>query len=286
VDTGTGIPDGIACGFTASCQGGRCTCGNSTGNTPAFVGCASSTTCQPGFVCVDNDGDGAFFCKPVCATNADCAAYLPSLPTLRCSAVSCFDGQTPGISACNDNPGRLHVTYDVTSCCGGSGDGAVVSDIGCSDGTREGFVDRVTFPTIAGCGAVWPESSMRSPKNGAPCGNSLGSCAVPANACAVGWHVCGTPPYGPADVSSKISAAQCVAQTGEFAMAVGDQQCEPCDITGNGAACCGTICVQQNGSCVFPSQTPWFGVIDGHDNLCSDIIADHLSQGVLCCRGF
>lgn len=285
VDTGTSIPDGIACGSTASCQGGRCTCGASSGNTPAFVGCASSTACQPGFVCVDNNGDGVFYCKPVCATDADCAAYLPSLPTLRCAEASCFGGEVPGVSACNDNPGRLHPAYDATSCCGG-GDGGPVSDIGCSDGTREGFVDRAKFPTIAGCEAVWPESSMRSLKGGVACGNSLRSCAVPADACAVGWHVCAAPPYGPADVSSKITITDCLAQTGEFAMAVGDQQCDPCDVTGYGAACCGTICVQQNGSCVFPGQTAWFGVIDGHDNLCSDIIANHLSQGVMCCRGF
>jgi hypothetical protein len=286
IDTGTSIPDGIACGSTASCQGGRCTCGASNGTTPAFVSCSSSTSCQPGFLCVDNNGDGVFFCKPACSTNADCAPYQASLPTLRCAAAACFNGRTPGIFACNDNPGRLHSSYDVTSCCGG-GDAGPVSDIGCSDGTREGFVDRTMFPTLAGCGALWPESSMRSPKDGVPCGNSLGTCAVPADACAAGWHVCATPPYGPADVSSKITAAECAAQPGEFAMAVGDQRCEPCDITGDGAACCGMICVQQNGSCVFPGETAWFGVIDGHDNRCSDIVASYLGfQGVLCCRGF
>ena len=143
----------------------------------------------------------------------------------------------------------------------------------------------VQYPTIAGCGAVWAANSMRAPSTGFACGNSLSTCAVPADACASGWHVCAAPPYGPTEVSSKISASECSAQVGEFAMGVGDQSCEPCSVAGSGAACCGDLCIQQNGSCIFPNQTAWFGVIDGHVNLCSDVIASYPGfQGVLCCK--
>src|SRR5262249_11424310 len=67
IDTGTSIPDGVACGSTASCQGGRCTCGSANGTTQPFASCSNSTSCQPGFVCVDSNGDGVFSCKPVCS---------------------------------------------------------------------------------------------------------------------------------------------------------------------------------------------------------------------------
>lgn len=67
-------------------------------------------------------------------------------------------------------------------------------------------------------------------------------------------------------------------------MAVGDQRCEACSITGDGVACCGDACLQQHGSCVFAEQTAWFGIIDGHMNRCGDVEATYLAQGVLCCR--
>jgi hypothetical protein len=57
---------------------------------------------------------------------------------------------------------------------------------GCSDNTREGFPDRVAFPTIAGCSAAWPMASMRAPRVQSACGNSLRMCNVPAEACAGG----------------------------------------------------------------------------------------------------
>jgi hypothetical protein len=165
----------------------------------------------------------------------------------------------------------------------GPGGSTLPAATGCSDGDREAFLDGSSFPAIAGCAANWPESALDAPKSGVACGNSLGECLVPADACDRGWHVCGVPPYGPTDVSAKITADQCAAQSGEFAMAVGDIACAPCS-TASGAACCGSLCIQQGGSCVFPSRTAWFGVIDGHVNLCSDIIAAYAHQGVLCCR--
>jgi hypothetical protein len=159
-----------------------------------------------------------------------------------------------------------------------------ISQSGCNDGTREGFVDRVFFPAIAGCHASWSMSSMRAPKTGERCGKGLRACQVPADACGKGWHVCAAPPYGPADVSAKVTADDCLAQNGSFAAAVGDVQCEPCTPSGDGAACCGTTCVQQNGDCIYPDKTAWFGVISNHKNTCAEIESFNPLGGVLCCR--
>jgi hypothetical protein len=163
--------------------------------------------------------------------------------------------------------------------------GRCVSVSGCSDGTREGFDVAGAYLAIAGCNAAWPAGSMRAPKTGAPCGQGGATCAVPADACGVGWHVCGTPPHGPTEISSRANLAECLAQPGAFAAAIGDQACDPCSTEekGAGAACCGTGCVQQYGSCIYPGMTAWFGVIDGHVNLCGEIESVSGTRGVLCC---
>jgi hypothetical protein len=162
---------------------------------------------------------------------------------------------------------------------------SVTNTVGCSDGTRDGFVG-AAFPRIAGCLGDWNEGSMRAPKTGVACGNSLAvRCAVPADLCAAGWHVCGTPPYGSTDISSKITNAQCTGgPAASYLAALGDLECEPCSSTGFGAVCCGTTCIQQNGNCVWPDATPWVGVIGTHMNLCSDVFNTYpTSWGALCC---
>ncbi len=71
--------------------------------------------------------------------------------------------------------------------------------IGCSDGTREGFVDPATYPEIAGCsgGFSLPGVGVAAPLSPA-CDRSAGNdsanpdgtgCDV-ADLCAEGWHVC------------------------------------------------------------------------------------------------
>jgi hypothetical protein len=72
------------------------------------------------------------------------------------------------------------------------GDAAPVTDptevVGCSDGEREGYLDN---PTIAACKAAWiGELDLRAVPTGAACGDDLGLCAAPTDACAHGWHIC------------------------------------------------------------------------------------------------
>jgi hypothetical protein len=162
---------------------------------------------------------------------------------------------------------------------------SVPNDVGCSDGTRDGFVSVAMFPRIAGCLGEWDPGSMRAPKTGVPCGESLDlPCAAPADLCAAGWHVCGTPPYGPTDLSGKISNAQCLGETtGSFIAALGDQACEPCSTTGSGPVCCGT-CIQQNGSCVWPNATAWIGQVGTDSNRCAYVVNTYpTAWGALCC---
>ncbi len=163
---------------------------------------------------------------------------------------------------------------------------SVSNTIGCSDGSRDGFVSATSYPKITGCLGDWNEGSMRAPKTGVPCGKDTGvRCAVPADLCSEGWHVCGTPPYGPTDISAKMTNAQCTAETtGSFLAALGDLECDPCSATGFGAVCCGSTCIQQNGSCVWANATPWVGEVGTHTNLCSDVYNTYPTVwGALCC---
>jgi len=86
-------------------------------------------------------------------------------------------------------------------------------NVGCSDGTREGFLDVSSYPNIAGCGGAWtvpgisrfhpavapacpnlkPEDTSK-PRCGRLGGNqgtnSKGSGCTVEDICSVGWHVC------------------------------------------------------------------------------------------------
>ena len=160
-------------------------------------------------------------------------------------------------------------------------------DVGCSDGTREAFTDEKQFPSIAGCAATWPAASMLAARQLERCGNSAGKCKVPADACAARWHVCGSTAEGAADLSARVGQKDCSSQIGSFAAALGDQQCRPCtDQNSLGAVCCGTKCVDQKGSCLWPGATAWFGVRNGVSQVCGRIENPTVSieLGVLCCR--
>ena len=245
-------------------------------------------------------GSGRHRCADACVSDdavESCGSACTPCPTPRNGRATC-DGQACGIvcdisfTACGDLCIDLRTDHEN---CGGCGPefactadelcqaGKCISTSGCSDGSREGFAVAGAYLSIAGCAARWPLGSMRALKTGVRCGVGLSDCAVPADACGLGWHVCAAPPYGPGEVKARASAVECLAQPGAYAAAVGDQACDPCSIDGAGAACCGRDCVQQNGSCIYPEMTAWFGVINGHTNLCGDIESTISTRGVLCC---
>src|SRR5450432_633381 len=89
----------------------------------------------------------------------------------------------------------------------GSGGGAGAAgatahpEIGCSDGTREGYLDESKYPNIAACAGAWAEPGLASMASRTPqCDRRAGNdgdkddgrgCSV-ADLCASGWHVCET----------------------------------------------------------------------------------------------
>lgn len=83
----------------------------------------------------------------------------------------------------------------------GTGGSTVIDPVGCSDGTREGFVDIAVYPNIAACAGGWDEPGLlsmasRTPECERRAGNESdnpdgGGCSV-ADLCSAGWHVCET----------------------------------------------------------------------------------------------
>ena len=160
---------------------------------------------------------------------------------------------------------------------------------GCSDGQGDGLL----LADIVACAAAWPGSpSLRAPPTGAPCGNNRGPCAVPADACAAGWHVCGASGQV-AELYSRMPPAECDGLTGTFVAAVshcGNPTAPPCtyDVplpcldaltTCAEPVCCGTGCSLP--SCadgVFPGATRKADTIS-----CGMALASAVT-GVLCCR--
>lgn len=76
------------------------------GTRRAFYACTEHSQCAPGTACVDNGGDGHFFCKPLCTQTSQCAVFPFS--RLRCYPAVRVDGTTFQHNLCNDNPGVLH----------------------------------------------------------------------------------------------------------------------------------------------------------------------------------
>jgi hypothetical protein len=197
--------------------------------------------------------------------------------------------QAPGVASVTDEHGAV---FQISQ--GVPGDPAVV---GCADGQREAFVDSAAFPSVAGCIAEWTGTlSMRTPATNRACGDDLGTCAAPGDACAQGWHLCGA--SGSIAEVAAIGIDACErAGGGRFVSAIshcetqsgceydrtptGDYQCFP-----NGwcsePVCCGSDCGEM-GAC--PSGV-WEGrthIPVGVDQGCG-AIGSSRARGVLCCR--
>ena len=171
-------------------------------------------------------------------------------------------------------------------------------EVGCSDGQREAFVDGAAFPNIAGCLASWQGTqSMRAPGAGQACGDDAGECAVPGDACAAGWHVCGA--TGQVADLRQITGEQCEnAGGGRFSAGISHCKTQSGCVYDNSATasyqcfpsgwcsesvCCGNDC-GQFGSCtggVWPDKTH---IAVGTDQGCG-ATSSRRAGGVLCCRG-
>jgi hypothetical protein len=167
---------------------------------------------------------------------------------------------------------------------------------GCSDGAREGFFDENAFPTIAACAASWAGSpSLRATATGTACGDDLATdCGAPADACAAGWHVCGTA-GDPTELSGRASQAECASAggadaTSKFVIAMSHcttictydtpYGCEAMNVCSE-PVCCGGGCRSDQGclAAVYPTTA----ITSDTSNGCGMMPAS-LVTGVLCCK--
>ena len=104
---------------------------------------------------------------------------------------------------------------------GGAGGGGATSPTGCSDGSRELFMDLATHPDIAGCSGGWevPGTVTTESRNPA-CSRRGGNdgleptgwgCSI-EDMCASGWHVC----LDAAEVAAKSGTGMCAFDAGGF----------------------------------------------------------------------
>ncbi len=218
---------------------------------------------------------------------------LPVL-SLRVSAMvsrSCSVGELRCAGACVD------VIADVANCgaCGNACPGPaacvrgaceslaqVASLAGCADGTREGFVDLETSPSIAACAGNFT-------------GELTGS--GPDALCAAGWHVC----RHDDPVALAVSYLAATGFPGCFAMRASTDDgdgCEPLDCsdsTRDDIAGMGAGCAQLSGVSRVPASVPTVGgcladqgIID--TQCCAIALAgagcpQRGESGVLCCQG-
>ncbi len=236
----------------------------------AIVGCYSPTA-TVGLPCATN---GACPSGQVCEPGSNrCVA--PGPPPDDARAIDAAIGDATAVDAGADAP-----TQNLS---------------GCSDGQREGLADLVKFPRIAGCAATWSGMpSMRAASTGVACGDDLGACAVPASACATGWHVCGA--SGAISELTALSVDDChaAAPTGRFLAAMSHcannvDTCVygstlPCYDTGwcSEPVCCGQGCSQGAGCAdgVWPAGTQ----ISADDSNGCGGLPSAADLGVLCCR--
>ncbi len=140
--------------------------------------------------------------RPEPQAGARCAADGICPTGLTCRAGICVDPSTPDDGPIVDTTQRDAPLPDARTPDG-------PDNVGCSDGAREAFTDMQAFPNVAGCAAAWNGAvGMRAAATGAVCGDDIQLCAVPADACSTGWHICGTAGQ-PTELTSRVSATAC-----------------------------------------------------------------------------
>ncbi len=190
----------------------------------------------------DRDGDAANGCEAAvnvndgtCIGNDDCAGLL-HVQTAICVSGQCrIDACEQGYADCDANAATGCETASQSDFyrCGARGtcqdadetsanykgkqcslgdecrDGAcrsVPEIVGCSDGTREGFLDLLKFNNLAACSGAWTVKGIHH-NEGPSCGRKSGNtgenqtgngCNV-EDLCAEGWHVC----LGRGDVATR-----------------------------------------------------------------------------------
>ena len=210
------------CGDDSVCVEGQCECEFETCNSgccPEGKVCWFGGCCLPscdGKECGD-DGCGGETACGICAVGQTCWFH-------ECCTPDC-EGKVCGVDGCGGLCGEcagLEVCADGLCClpdcdgkeCGSDGCGAscgacmanMICDhgtcqddpgwVGCSDGTREGFIHINDYPLIAACGGAWDQPGIHNEvpacdrKAGNTGENPEGTGCNVTDLCPVGWHVC------------------------------------------------------------------------------------------------
>jgi hypothetical protein len=100
-------------------------CGLPNGATHAFYSCTQQSDCVSGTVCIDNDGDHAYYCKPLCTTSAgECEGFVSINQCTpgaggggACQIARCPNGLSSGIGVCEGPGSTLPPSFTGSSCC-------------------------------------------------------------------------------------------------------------------------------------------------------------------------
>jgi hypothetical protein len=175
---------------------------------------------------------------------------------------------------------------------------------GCSDGTREGFIDLAAFPSIAGCSGAWTLGGVKEVVDPA-CERAAGNegsnfrgtgCNV-ADLCAPGWGVCKDKVAVAASSSATACADVTTAPDMFFATGQSGSGGSGCDVSGvNDIFGCGTMGLLAAPSCLPLLRTgqndcfelrshPGGWTCSSPDEAKNVTKSDPLfGGGVLCCR--
>jgi hypothetical protein len=194
--------------------------------------------------------------------------------------------------------------------------------IGCSDGTREGFLDPALFVDIAACsggfqvpgllGGLGPQCGLGGGNDG---GNPAGAGCSAADLCAAGWHVCASaaevaklsplgcdgaaPNMSPLFFATRQSGPGCglcatgSSQSPDCQTCSCGQGCLQTELTANDVFGCGSVgaspgdCGVLNrfsGNLCGALPAPWSCGSDGCDEAHEVIKTGSDAGGVLCCR--
>jgi hypothetical protein len=195
--------------------------------------------------CGDDENSGGFVRMPGRTSNETSeTAPKENNTSLPSSGTSCSNGVKDGDETDVDcGGGTCPVCANGDACNAGPDCASRVctankctNDVGCADGTREGFPTG-TFPSIAACAGAWSLPGLVTTTapacdhvagNDSP--NAAGTGCNVADLCQAGWHVCQTA----AEVKTKSNDQGCAAAAitgGAFFVA---RQ------SGSGGAACGT----------------------------------------------
>jgi hypothetical protein len=108
-------------------------------------------------------------------------------------------GSSAAGGAAGTNAGGANGAAGTIGAGGSTAGGNIPGAPGCSDDTREGFLDRIKYPKIAACSGGWEDPGLLSPDSHVPkCDRRGGNdgdrsdgrgCSV-TDLCAAGWSVC------------------------------------------------------------------------------------------------